>query len=404
MKTRAQSPDRPSADLMSTHRNVSDGQGPITANDPATIVVSLVAFLFGLTWLFGILLVFSQTEMVGGQERYVLGDHWGYDIEAYTRAGARLLDEGSLYLRLQVEAPYVPGGKDFYLYGPPFGVALTPLSAIAEHDSSVIWFALKAAALLAACLLMPIKLPVRALTFVGVAVSFWAMRDLVLGNVGVLLLLPLTFAWRWLDRPLGSVALAATISVRPSTGALLVWQLLRRQWRAVAWTIGASLVLIVLTLPSVGIDGYSDYLRSLSNLVPPGAGSENRDLGATAVAMGLDERWIDLVRLGSLTFGIALMILSLRRDREVGFMITLAASLLMVPLMWEYYLITLALPLALLADRWGPVVLLVLALSWLPPALAPLLLLATVGLLVLSPDRRRVTLRGSSRTATGSTA
>jgi hypothetical protein len=46
---------------------------------------------------------------------------------------------------------------------------------------------------------MPVKLPVRALTFVAVALSFWAMRDLVLGNVGVLLVLPMAVAWRWLD-------------------------------------------------------------------------------------------------------------------------------------------------------------------------------------------------------------
>ena len=112
---------------------------------------------------------------------------------------------------------------------------------------------------------MPVKLPIRALTFVAVAVSFWAMRDLVLGNVGVLLVLPLVIAWRWLDRPLGSIALAATISVRPSVGALLLWQLLRRRWRAAAWTIGAGIVLIVLTLPFVGIDGYRDYIAVLGN-------------------------------------------------------------------------------------------------------------------------------------------
>ena len=219
------------------------------------------------------------------------------------RAAGRLVSDGSLYLQEQIEAPYLPGGKDYYHYSPPLGVALVPISGIDEHSASVIWFVLKSAALLAGCLLMPVALPVRSLTFVGVAVSFWAMRDLVLGNVGVLLVLPMAIAWRWLDRPLGSIALAATISIRPSTGALLLWQLLRRRWRAAAWTIGAGIGLILLTLPFVGIEGYRDYFDVLGNMVTPGAGSENRDLGASLVRLGLDARWIDLVRLGSIALG-----------------------------------------------------------------------------------------------------
>ena len=33
-----------------------------------------------------------------------------------------------------------------------------------------------------------------------------------------------------------------------------------------AWTIAAGLVLIVLTLPLVGLDGYFDYLTVLRNM------------------------------------------------------------------------------------------------------------------------------------------
>jgi hypothetical protein len=355
----------------------------------AALVISGLAFAFGLAWLAGVLAIFRQLELVDGEWRYVLGDHWGYDIEAYVRAAARLLEGSSLYLREHVETPYLPGGKDLYYYAPPLGVAVVPLAGLADHESSAVWYLLKVAALLTACLLMPVKLPVRALTFLGVAVSFWAMRDLVLGNVGVLLLLPMVTAWRWLDQPLGSIALAATISVRPSAGALLIWQVLRRRWWAAAWTIGAGIGLVLLTLPFVGIDGYRDYARVLANAITPGVGSENRDLGATLVTLGLPGRWIDLVRLGSIALGGLLILLSLRRDRELGFMITLTASMLMVPLMWEFYLITLALPLALMAERWRPAVLLLLALSWLPSAYAPAVLIATLALLFLLPAGRR---------------
>ena len=61
--------------------------------------------------------------------------------------------------------------------------------------------------------------------------------DLNLGNVSVFVTAILAFVWRWLDRPLGSVALAVAMSVRPTLGLVLIWYLLRRRWRPVVWTI-----------------------------------------------------------------------------------------------------------------------------------------------------------------------
>ena len=122
--------------------------------------------------------------------------------------------------------------------------------------------------------------------FAVVAFSFPVLKDAVLGNVSILLMLPLAIAWRWLDRPVGSIALAVGMALRPSLGVFLGWQLLRRRWHALAWTIGAGLVLIALTLPFVGIDGYRDFVAVLANLQVPGPGSENRDLGTVLADLG----------------------------------------------------------------------------------------------------------------------
>ena len=78
-------------------------------------------------------------------------------------------------------------------------------------------------------------------------------------------------AWCWLDRPAGSLLMAAAIAVRPSLGLFLIWQLLRRRWHAAIWTIGGGIALILLTLPFVGLQGYEDYLAVLRNLRSPSA-------------------------------------------------------------------------------------------------------------------------------------
>jgi hypothetical protein len=325
--------------------------------------------------------------VVDGAVVPTLGDYWGFDIEAYLSAAKRLGAEGSLYARELVEATFTPGGYDYFYYAPPFGVGLRTLSGLSVVDATNLWYFLKVGALLSACLVMPVGLRTRALVFLGAALSYWVVRDLVLGNVGVFLLLPLALTWRWLDRPLGSLTAALAISIRPSLGAILVWQLLRRRWKVAAWTIAAGIGLVLVSLPFVGFAGYQDYLTVIGNLQPPGADSESRDLGATLVNLGIDAGWLDLLRLLSLGLGLTLIVASLRWDRELGYMITLAASMLLIGQLWEHYLITLVLPLALLASRWHPLILLVLALSWLPPAFAPVPLAIVLVLLFLPAAR-----------------
>jgi len=353
----------------------------------AVALLGATAIGIGLLWFALLYVSFRDAAFVAGAPLADLGGAWAFDLQAYTRAAARLASEGSLYAGELIAAPFEPGNRDLFYYAPPFGVAMLPIAETPIADSSAVWYVLRIGALLLACLLMPVKPLIRALAFLAVAFTLWSMKDAILGNVSILLVLPLAIAWRWLDKPLGSVALAMAMSIRPGLGVYLLWQLLRRRWRAMAWTIGAGLMLVVLSLPFVGVDGYRDYLAVIGNLGVPAGPSENGDLGATVMALGGDDVLVGLARIASLVVGLVIVLYSPRREREVGFMLTLCASLLIVPLLWNIYLITLILPLALLADRLRPVVLLIPLLSWLPPVLTPFIVLAVVALLLLVRDR-----------------
>ena len=87
-------------------------------------------------------------------------------------------------------------------------------------------------------------------------------------------------------------------------------------------------------------------LRNVSNVT--GVRS-NVDLGSAVLLLGGPSGWRDraLSRVTSLPF--VAILFSLRRDRELSYVVTLCATLLMAPLLWDHYLTNLIVPAAFLA-------------------------------------------------------
>jgi hypothetical protein len=82
---------------------------------------------------------------------------------------------------------------------------------------------------------------------------------------------------------------------------------------------------------------------------------------------------------GGYVVAIAAVLFSLRRDREVGFMVAVGASLLLAPVLWDHYLALVVLPAALLAARGHTWALALPLLTWLPGIAQPFVaLLATL--------------------------
>jgi hypothetical protein len=355
---------------------VSSEQSATSAPRDRWMVVGIPLAVLGLLW------------MVMGFLAFPGGEGWGYDYRAYADAADRLVATGSLYQAETLDGPYRPGPYGLYMYAPPLGIAIVPLAGLALDLAASTWYLLHVIALMAACALMPVRTGIRLASFGVAALSLAVTRDLVLGNISVLLLLPLSAAWRWLDRPIGSIAQAVAISVRPMLGMLIIWQLLRRQWRAVTWTVAAGLVLVVLSLPFVGLQGYRDYLTVLSNLTEVTGVEFNYDLASTALTLGVPEGVATIALIIGYAIAIGAMLLSLRRDRELGFIVTVTGTLLLSPLLWDHYLAMLVLPAAFLAQRGRPWALLLPLASWLPAELLPFVVVAAVLLPFTARDVR----------------
>jgi hypothetical protein len=300
---------------------------------------------------------------------------WGYDFEAYYLAALRLAHGGGgeIYLQHTYEQPFQPGPYALYLYAPPLAAVLLPFTSLSLDAATLVWFGLRVLVLALACAIMPVRPGIRLLAFASAATSAAVLIDLNLGNVSVIVTALLAVTWRWLDRPVGSVALAVAMSVRPTLGLVIVWSLLRRAWKPVVWTILAGLAIVALSIPVVGWTSYVNFFAVLRNLSELTGAPNNLDLGTTMLRPGFGPMVATTALFAGYAFAIIAVLASLRYDREVGFMVTIGASLLLAPLLWIHYLAGLVLPAALLAQRGRTWALLLPLLTWLPPVFMPFL-------------------------------
>jgi alpha-1,2-mannosyltransferase len=313
---------------------------------------------------------------------------WILDLRAYLDAAQRLVDGQPLYQALTTGGPFTPGPAGLYLYAPPFAVAMIPFAAATQSLAVIAWQLVHELVLIASCALMPIRPRLRVAIMVVAACSVPPLRDTVLGNVSLLTLFAAVIGWRWLDRPLGSIAIGLVLSIRTTFGLFLVWWLLRRRWQALLWALLAYAVATLVSLPLVGVDSYADYLRTLRNISDVGHAPFSRSIAAILLRNGTDPGVADLVQLATYAVAIVAVLASLRRDRELSYVVTVAATVVLSPLLWQHYGVLFLVPAAFLAQRGRPLALVLPLLVWLPELALPILALVAVVLPFLAPPGR----------------
>lgn len=177
-----------------------------------------------------------------------------------------------------------------------------------------------------------------------------------LGQTTLFLLLLLVAGWRTAraarERSAGAI-LGATLALKPFVGVLLVYFVLRRQWRHVAWCVGsfAAANLIVLAVMGPGI--FAGYLKVLRQVDWHGMNMNASIFGFLArLSAGADGQPFvnagDRVEL--LGYGISVLLLCslfplkrrlavwpARQAIDLGYAYCLVLMLLISPLGWIYY-------------------------------------------------------------------
>src|SRR3954471_3747005 len=321
---------------------------------------------------------------------------WGFDFRAYYEAALRLVATGSPYQSQTLNTPFRPGPSGLYLYTPVTALLVVPLTWRGPDTATFAWLMLRLVLLASTCALMPVPRWIKIATLAVSVVSAEFLYDLNLGNVSLIVTFLAVIAWRWLDKPTSGIAIAASLCVRPAMGVIWVWWIVRRQWQAAAWTVLGFAAIVVISLPFVGINPWLQYVSVLRHISHVMGVQRNLDFGSTALSLGLPY-WLGVVFLVSgYVLAIGAIIMGLRRDREIGFAVTLMATLLLSPLLWDHYLTNLIIPAALLASRGRRWAVLLPLLGWLPLLLLPLVAVAGMLLPFLAPDRGTLALDLSS--------
>jgi hypothetical protein len=299
---------------------------------------------------------------------------WGYDFSAYWAAANHVLAGEPIYSAAQIAGPYAPQQHYLYLYPPPVAAAVTPFGVVFPSDyrpAAWIWAAMGATILVSSVLTLtraeqlgeryPVLQRRGAWLLVAAAFAFPpVIGELVLGNVHLLLLGLLTAAWLGVRRGDSTGELAAGIAVGVAAvvkvfpGALLIWFVLTRRWRAVAGVFIGAAGFVAVTLPFTGLESWRQFPTVLANLSAP---SDTTDTLAPTVWLApylgfLGARIVVTVAAVAL---LAAVSIRARTDlRSVSsattartFAAAVVIAVLISPAVYQHYLALLVLPLLL---------------------------------------------------------
>jgi len=245
-----------------------------------------------------------------------------------------------------------------FVYPAPAAIAMVPISLIPYAVADVLWAVIGVAAIVVALRL----LGVRDWRCYG-AVFAWPViwSSLINGAISTLIVLACAALWRYRSRPWAAGALVAALVVfKLYFWPLGLWLLATRRWRAAGSSVAFAVVGTVVGYAVVGFSGlraYPHILNRLTSLVADQSYSPYaffRSLGASP----------DGARLAMLACGaavlVALVALARRPDGErPAFILALAGSLVLSPIVWPHYLAVLCVALALARPRVG--------VAWLAP-------------------------------------
>ena len=305
----------------------------------------------------------------------VAGDTLGYDFLAYHAAAVRVLHGQPLY-DTSFEAA---GGFGLFYYPPFFAPLVLPFGFLSASVATWTWIAILLGAFLLGTRILPVSLRVK-LAIVALAGLSWPfVYAIKLGQVGPLLYLAFAVGWRYLDdaRVLGATAAVGT-AIKLQPGLVLVWALLNGRWKAVVWGAVVLAALALVATLVAGAGAWGDFLGLIRRVSDPISTAHNFTPGAVAFQLGLPKELASILQVLTTLLALVLVVWAARNAvPEAGYLVTIVASQLISPILWDHYALLLLLAVAWLLERrrwWAalvPLATAVILVDVTPPVVYP---------------------------------
>jgi Glycosyltransferase family 87 len=300
-----------------------------------------------------------------------------FDFKTFWQSGHDVLHGHSPYPQ---ELPTAAHRQSFrpFVYPAPAAVAMVPFALIPFVVANILWAVAGVCAVAGSLRL----LGVRDWRCYGAAFAWpavWSSIDN--GAISVFLVLGCAALWRYRDRAYVAGALvAALVLLKLYLWPLGVFLLATRRWRAALTAVVGGAAGTLAGWAVIGFDGLSLYPRLLGRLTTL-VGNESYSFYALSESLGAGPQAAKLlmVAAGGLIL-VAAVVRARRGDGEAaGFVLTIAASLALTPIVWPHYFGLVCIAVALARPYFSPAWLLpmfILVPAW--SAGHPLLIVAAV--------------------------
>lgn len=228
-----------------------------------------------------------------------------------------------------------------FIWPIPAAIAVSPFALLAPGAATVVFSCVLGGVLLASLWILGIR-DWRVYGLVGVWPA--TVSGFQAGNITPLLVLLLAIAWRFRGRSLvAGIAIGAAVALKLFLWPMIVWLLATRRWLGSGVAIASGCLVFLTVLPYTSVAEYVRLMAHLAEAFGPQGFSPIGFFAQSGLPSGM-------AHVLGYSVGLTTLFLACRRQ---SFVLALAASLLISPIVWLHYFTLLLVPLAIRSKSVG---------------------------------------------------